>query len=432
MPEDIPGGDMSSCVTLMGDQGYDEDSAARICEALSEEASADHGNVAELQAAIERGRGLIADIGVELNSAVDQPAIDSKWVMFKSVDDAPEDFDTQMDMPFVFKQDGREEKRIAYAPAMIPRELDKEGDVVPTPTVENAAHDYMKQDGGVDSDHDLIDGKGEVVESWIEPDERTWDLPGGGEETYSAGTWMLGIEWDQETWKRIQEGELEGLSVYGKAEHIQLAKSATVSDHIDGLADFADVARKQIVNALSDIGVESGTTPKSDAEESDKQERTMSDDTSDDDNSALADRVDEIEASVSDVNETVTEIKDTLESEADAESEAKDDDESKQDEGDLIRQFAADYAQRDDVGLSAADVQEKLREVLSQEDDDEDDEDDDDEEEASADSKDVDKRDDSDANFKGSDGTQTASKGLGDEGSKSELSYRALAEGESE
>ena len=166
--------DFDSCVRTMTDEeGHDETAAERICGALQEEAKAENGNVDELRQALERGRGLIADVGVELNSAVDRPAIDSKWTMFKSVE--KDGHDTQIDAPIVLKQESDTEKRIAYAPAMIPREVDKEGDVVSTPTVEQAAHDYLKQGGGVDSDHDLIDGKGEPVESWIEPDERTWD-----------------------------------------------------------------------------------------------------------------------------------------------------------------------------------------------------------------------------------------------------------------
>jgi len=163
MPEDIPGGDMSACMNIMMDEeGHGEDAAARICEALAQEAKADNGDVEALRESLSRARGLIADVGVDLNSAVDRPAINSKWTMFKSVDEGgPSGSDTQIDAPLVMKQDGdldgREEKRIAYAPAMIPREVDKEGDVVGTATVEQAAHDYLKQDGGVDADHDLID-----------------------------------------------------------------------------------------------------------------------------------------------------------------------------------------------------------------------------------------------------------------------------------
>jgi len=226
MPDDdIPGGDFSSCKRIMHEEeGHDEQVAEDICGALQQEAKSDHGNPEELLDALREGAGLIADVGVDFNSAVDVPAINSKWVMMKSEEDG---YNRQVDTPLVMKQSAPDtEKRISYAPAMIPREPDKEGDVVPTPTVEKAAHDYLTGGGEVDTDHNLIDGKGEVVESWIEPDERTWDLPDGGTETYPAGTWMVGIKWGADTWERIQNGELTGLSIYGMAEHVPLGKSA--------------------------------------------------------------------------------------------------------------------------------------------------------------------------------------------------------------
>jgi len=191
---------------------------------LTRRAKTDSGNVDELKQAIESGRGLISDVGVDLNSAVDRPAIDSEWVMFKSTD--REGYNFAIDTQHVLKQDGSDdEKRISYAPAMIPREVDKEGDVVGTATVERAAHDYLASEGGVDTDHNLVDGKGQPVESWILTKERTWDLPNGGTKTYPAGTWMIGIKWQKEPWQRIQNGELQGISIAGNAEKVSLAKS---------------------------------------------------------------------------------------------------------------------------------------------------------------------------------------------------------------
>jgi hypothetical protein len=108
---------------------------------------------------------------------------------------------------------------------MIPRELDKEGDVVPTPTVERAAHKFLTEDGGVDTDHSLIEGDGDVVESWVLKQERDFNLPDGDSESYPAGTWMVGIRWAKDAWDRIQSGDLQGLSIYGMAESVPLGKS---------------------------------------------------------------------------------------------------------------------------------------------------------------------------------------------------------------
>jgi hypothetical protein len=219
----IPGfDDWDDCVSsMMDEQGYDEKTAEAVCGSLEQEAKAEHGDARQLLESIREAGGMILDAAIDLNSAVEVPAIDSRWVAMKSADS--EQGNTRIESQLVLKQDrDDEEKRISYAPAMIPREIDKEGDLVPTPVVEQAAHDYLKNDGGVDTDHNLIEGKGEVVESWIEPDERTWDLPDGGTETYPAGTWMLGIEWQAEPWERIKEGELTGLSIYGSAEQVTL------------------------------------------------------------------------------------------------------------------------------------------------------------------------------------------------------------------
>jgi hypothetical protein len=229
MPEDIPGGDMSSCMNIMQEDGHDEESAAQICEALSQEAKADHGDPDALMDALERGAGLIADVGVDLVSGVDVPAVDSKWVMTKS-GGGRRGHDYRATTPVLLAKEDDPEKRITYAAAMIPREPDKEGDVVATPTVEKAAHDFLKSDGGVDTDHSLIDGEGQPVESWVLKEERTFDLPSGGTETYGAGTWMLGIEWGPDAWKRIQDGDLTGLSIYGMADHVALGKRASGPD----------------------------------------------------------------------------------------------------------------------------------------------------------------------------------------------------------
>ena len=525
--------DFDSCVRTMTDEeGHDPDAAERICGALQEEAKAENGNVDELREALERGRGLIADVGVELNSAVDRPAIDSKWTMFKSVD--ADGHDTQIDAPIVLKQESDTEKRIAYAPAMIPREVDKEGDVVSTPTVEQAAHDYLKQGGGVDSDHDLIDGKGEPVESWIEPEERTWDLPDGSTETYPAGTWMVGIEWDADTWERIQAGELEGLSIYGKADHIPLEKSAGTDETAkEFVVPFADESVVQVLYASRDVaakaaermgfegdeeeithphefgdethympgpdhdayvdaynefaeadgfgptddggvveasakadedpcwegytmvgtdengdprcvpdddvpdaegfenavsmdgsGPPDGATPKNAAGATSEQDSSMSD-------TDIKDRVDTIESSVSDIAETVGTIKDAV----DTDKQPGDGD-----AGDVLRDLAAELANRDEVAANTDEIMTELKSSFLSDKADHDDDEMDEEHEEDYDDKgegdaepaaETSKSDDADAepNFKGSDGSESAAVAKDAGGSTSGLpSYAATIE----
>ena len=254
--------DFSSCKrTMMDEEGHDEDAAERICGALQAESKNDNGNVEELRDALARGQGLLSEVGVELNSAVDLPAIDSEWVAFKSETDG---YDRRIDTPIVRKADGEgddAEKRIAYAPAMIPREPDKEGDVVATPTVERAAHDYLAEGDpdAVDSDHDLIDGKGTVVESWILDEDKSYETPGGEAKAYPAGTWMLGIKWEAEPWDRIQAGELEGLSIHGQAEKVPLARSVskalTVPFADEVIVDLVYGAERAAEKAAAEMGM---------------------------------------------------------------------------------------------------------------------------------------------------------------------------------
>jgi hypothetical protein len=242
--------DFDDCLrTMTEEEGHDQNSAENICGALQAEEKSDHGDVDALRQALERGAGLIADVGVDLVSGVDVPAVDSKWVMTKDADG----HDWRANSPILLsKQDGEDDEddedaqRIAYAAAMIPREPDKEGDVVATPTVEKAAHGFLKQGGGVDTDHSLIDGEGEVVESWVLKQDRGFDLPGGATEQYDAGTWMVGIEWGKDAWERIQAGDLTGLSIYGMAEHVPLGKAATTARK-DFVVPFAD---ESVVNVL--------------------------------------------------------------------------------------------------------------------------------------------------------------------------------------
>jgi len=253
--------DFSECKrTMMDEEGHDEDAAEQICGALQSESKAENGNVDELMDALSQGAGLLADVGVDLNSAVDVPAIDSQWVAMKSNKDG---YDRRIDSPLLMKQDDNasEKRRITYAPAMIPREPDKEGDVVATQTVENAAHDYLAEGDtdAIDTDHDLIDGKGVVVESWILPEDTSYDTPNGASKSYPAGTWMLGIKWEQEPWQRIQNGELEGLSIYGRANKVPLqrsvSKALTVPFADEVIVDLVYGAERAAEKAAKEMGM---------------------------------------------------------------------------------------------------------------------------------------------------------------------------------
>jgi hypothetical protein len=115
--------------------------------------------------------------------------------------------------------EGTTYERKAWAPVLIPNETDKQGDVIPQKSVEKAAHEYMRNHRKVDTDHDLLEGKGAPVESWTLKEARTFTLPDGTESReYPEGTWMLGVEFENAAWERVLNGDLTGFSIYGEAE----------------------------------------------------------------------------------------------------------------------------------------------------------------------------------------------------------------------
>jgi len=226
--------------------------AERLWRDLKAEAAHDHGDAEALKEAIAQGSGYIADVGVEILSGVDVPAIDSQMLTLKS--ETGDVWGGERDV--LLKADDDEDRRISYAAAMIPREPDKEGDVVSTPQVERAAHNYLKSlqgdtDGtGVDTDHNLIDDKGVVVESSILDEPREYELPDGTTKNHEPGTWIVGIEWEPETWQRVKAGDIEGLSIYGMAEQMPLEREATAKEFV---VPFGDESVVQVLYASRSV-----------------------------------------------------------------------------------------------------------------------------------------------------------------------------------
>lgn len=185
---------------------------------------------------------VLTELTTEFVSSVDRPAQDSEWLIFKDAD-TPRRKAAETERPYVFADpndvaskaadvDVREEnedgeRQIAYAAVLIPNDVDKQGDVIPPYVVERAAHEYMAEYRKMDSDHDLDDGAGVPVESWILKEEQEFDTPDGDAVTYPEGTWVIGKRFVDEEWKRVKDGELTGFSIYGGAQAV------AVSDLVD-------------------------------------------------------------------------------------------------------------------------------------------------------------------------------------------------------
>ncbi len=266
---------MSGCIDyMMENQDYNEETAGAVCadlhpedpsemseklneedledfqELVREEIESEEGDPKSLLDKIDEAGSIISDGMLEMVSAVGNPAQPSDWIMMKSEDD---NYDWKSSSPLVLKQKEDKDLRIAYASALVPNVVDKDGDVVPATVIRKMAHNFLKEDGDIDEEHNLIEGKGEVVESWLLKEERSFELPDGEEKVYPAGTWMLGIEFVPETWEKIKSGELSGLSIYGKSQHIEL-KSSFECPHCGEkvMVDNTENGKVKFIKPLSD------------------------------------------------------------------------------------------------------------------------------------------------------------------------------------
>lgn len=106
-------------------------------------------------------------------------------------------------------------KRIAYAAVLVPGEPDHDGELVDVARVEKAAHEWMESYRNVDLQHTL-NNVGVPVESFLLPAEMSVkNIYTGEDMTLPKGTWILGSKTDEETWAKVEKGELTGYSVMG-------------------------------------------------------------------------------------------------------------------------------------------------------------------------------------------------------------------------
>ena len=207
------------------EQGYSEQQATAIIENIEEDAEKTGFNFRDV---IESAQGILEDIEIKLVSAVKNPAQFSEWVLMKS-ENIEEDNKEKLHLEspiLLSKSETQEEKQIAYAPALVPGLPDRDGDIVRSETIEQSAHDFLKKGDidAIDLEHDLNDGRGDIIESWVLKQDREFVLPDGEEKTYPKGTWMLGVQFDGEAWKSIKEGELTGFSIFGGGNQVALSQ----------------------------------------------------------------------------------------------------------------------------------------------------------------------------------------------------------------
>jgi len=231
--------DHADCVANFEDDP-DVDDPDELCAEMER-------NPDEFFGSFDSADSMLQNLKVTFVSGVDVPAQDSMFVMAKHAEgyydldpsamlnkaEAEADWRRKERPLVVLKQEDDEEdedeptEQKTWAPVLIPDEVDKQGDIVPKKEIERAAHEFLKNHGNIDTDHNLLSGKGEPIESWTLKEDKTFTLPDGSESReFPKGTWMLGIEWSDEAWKRIESGELTGLSIFGEAEALDIDQLA--------------------------------------------------------------------------------------------------------------------------------------------------------------------------------------------------------------
>lgn len=105
--------------------------------------------------------------------------------------------------------------------ALVPFEIDRNGDIITDVEITKTAHDFVRNlsEKAVNVDHeDETDLEtAEFVESFIAPVDIQVGL-----ETIPKGSWVVGIKFDDDTYKAIIDWDFVGISIewFGKREEI--------------------------------------------------------------------------------------------------------------------------------------------------------------------------------------------------------------------
>lgn len=104
-----------------------------------------------------------------------------------------------------FKVD--EEKRIVYGVALVPWEIDLQGDIMTEEEVENAAHAFVENFQNIDEMH-KVSGLGTLLESYLAPVD--FEMNGV---KITKGSWVLVTRAKKSVWEKIKNNELVGYSI---------------------------------------------------------------------------------------------------------------------------------------------------------------------------------------------------------------------------
>ena len=246
--EAFPGG-FEECVRTLGSEPSVDDPEA-LCGWLAE-----HGFEEIAGSEVE---DVLVSLDVEFVSVVEEPAQNSEWLLAKSADASVESWDPQTtplhNSEVLIKQseegeDGPAEKK-AWAAVLTP-EPDAHGDIVPDPEIEEAAHGYLKNYRKVDEDHNLLDGTGIPIESYIVRDgPETFTTPEGETKTHQPGTWIMGVELTADAWEGVKNGDYTGFSIYGGGNSLD-PDSLLTDEQLDRVREMKQVSKELVPGSFS-------------------------------------------------------------------------------------------------------------------------------------------------------------------------------------
>lgn len=218
-----PWKDWNACVSHMTEEeGYDKESAERICGSLEQELEKEDGDFESLlKEILHNAKNIITDLTLDTFSFVDDPAQPSKFVLMKN-QKGKNDIVKSL-MPLV-KEKNDKDWSVVYGAVLVPGITDKQGDVIPSHVIRNSAHNFLMkgQVNDIDSEHNLITDKGTLVESWLLQKDQEYELPDGETVSYPKGTWMVGVKPVDEIKNKIKNGHINGFSIYGQADKTML------------------------------------------------------------------------------------------------------------------------------------------------------------------------------------------------------------------
>jgi hypothetical protein len=106
------------------------------------------------------------------------------------------------------------DKQIIYGEVLVPEVIDAQGHKISVDEIEKACHWYMEnsQKNKVMHKGNYIDSA--IVENYIVPQDLEFVNPKGEKVNVTKGTWMMATKiYNQEIWKDIKEGRLNGYSI---------------------------------------------------------------------------------------------------------------------------------------------------------------------------------------------------------------------------